>query len=107
MNFAQLLAKLLTLMTAIQNSPAFLAWLKDLFASVPAGAQAQVDPSDPDLKAALAASPDVEAALMDIAASSAPNGAQPIGIGGIATFLALLPQLKQLFDLLQQLFPKK
>lgn len=102
MTFAQLLPKLLSLLTAIQNSPAFLAWLKDILsatAAMPETALPMVDANDEKLQAAFEQSPEVKEA---VAALHAPEGTQAIGIGGIATLITLLPQLLELFRALQK-----
>lgn len=99
-----LLSKLLALLTALQNSPALLAWLNDLFKSVgntPSNALPSIGISenDPDLVQAFKQAPEVQKVLAE--GENVPEGAQAIGLGGLTTFIALLPQLLALLKALK------
>lgn len=90
----------LDLLIAASKSPELIAWLEKLFAkttAIPEGALPMVDANDPELVAAFNASP--EMLLWGRRHQpQAPAGAEPIGLGGIAALIQLLPLLKALWD---------
>lgn len=107
MNFGLVLTKLLGLVNVIQNTPGLLAAFLDLvnaFRSTKEGALSQTDKAA--ITKELEACPEAMAILKDIQSGS-PAGSEAFSLGGIAAFLAFLPQLIELFSKLGTLFPKK